>query len=474
MATKRPNLLFVFADQLGAVYMGCYGHPQVQTPNLDRLAAESVLFRNAYTAAPLCTPFRGTLFTGRYPIQTGIFKNEQKIPPTETTLADLFNDAGYATTYVGKWHMAGLPRKIWVAPEDRGGFRDFVGWDCGHVRHIDQKYFDGDDPTELVMSGHETDALTDIACERLRVRAADDRPFCMVVSYQAPHPFCGPPDEYAKLYRGKSLEFRPTVDHDARFTGYGEQSADMPVTEWTERYFGEVTHLDAAIGRLMAEARSLGLMDNTVIVFTSDHGDMGGCRGRFEKSVPYEEATQIPVIIRLPGREAGRETDALFSSVDFLPTVLGLCGLPATETAEGVDYSGLVCGCVGADAAEARRSPGGSPAREDARPPGEARPEGVREFAVMQLRDWSCIRSGDCKLTLDPEGAEPKELYRLSSDPFEQRNLVGDEREQGTVDALRTTYLNWLREVRGKGLCRGKPDKKNQGLPRQTDAPEFR
>jgi arylsulfatase A-like enzyme len=97
--SKHPNLLFIFPDQLGACYMGCYGHPQVRTPNLDRLAGESVQFSSAYTACPLCTPFRGTLFTGRYPVQTGIFRNSQRIPEGETTLADLFNRAGYATCY---------------------------------------------------------------------------------------------------------------------------------------------------------------------------------------------------------------------------------------------------------------------------------------------------------------------------------------------------------------------------------------
>ncbi|MBS3761781.1 MAG: sulfatase [Planctomycetes bacterium] len=416
-----PNLLFVFADQLGAAYMGCYGHPQVQTPNLDRLAGQSVFFRNAYTATPLCTPFRGTLFTGRYPVQTGIWRNSYRIPGSETTLAELFNEAGYATSYVGKWHLAGPPRKTWVPPIERGGFQDFIGWDCGHVRHINQEYFDGDDPEILKMSGHETDAMTDIARERLRRCAEGDKPFCMFVSYQAPHPFCEPPDEYLDLYRDRSLSYRPTVDHDARFTGYGEESAEMPVREWTERYFGEISHLDAAIGRLLGELEGLGLADDTAVVFSSDHGDMGGCRGLFEKAVPYEEASWIPLIVRLPGQEKGRETDVLFSSVDFLPTLLGLCGLPPAGSAEGVDYAPLLR-CEG----DAER----------------------REHLIMQFEGWSCIRCGDDKLTLDPEGTIPRELYRLSDAPFEQTNLVAEAEEQRTVEELQEAYLSWLEDAR--------------------------
>jgi arylsulfatase A-like enzyme len=421
----KPNVLFILADQLGAVYTGCYGHPQVKTPNLDRLAEESVLFDNAYTAAPLCTPFRGTLFTGRYPLQTGIWRNSYRLPGSEDTLADCFNRAGYNTSYAGKWHLAGPPRKIWVPPMERGGFHDFVGWDCGHVRHIDQKYFDGSSSgeEERVMEGHETDRLTEIACGRLRSLALEPNPFFAFVSYQAPHPFCDPPAEYLDLYRGRELCFRETVDHDARFKGYGRGSPEMAVTEWTERYFGEITHLDAAVGRLLAELDALGLRDNTIVVFTSDHGDMGGCRGRFEKSVPYEEATRIPLLVRLPGGAQARRVDPLFSSIDFLPTLLGLCGLPPAGATEGVNYAPLMAG----EAASPRR-----------------------QHLVMQLEDWSCIRSGDAKLTLDPEGMEPRELYRLGDDPFEQANLVADPNERDTVRQLRSAYAAWLQDVHSR------------------------
>ena len=423
-SNNPPNILFIFADQLGACYMPSYGHPQVQTPNLQRFARESMLFRNAYTACPLCSPFRGTLLTGRYPIQTGLYRNSQRIPSSETTLAELFNRAGYATSYMGKWHLAGPPRKIWVPHEDRAGFRDFVGWDCGHVRHLNQKYFDGDSPEELILEGHETDALTDIARDRLRGLAGGDTPFCAFISYQAPHPFCDPPDEYLDIYRGRPLEYRPGVDHDAVFTGYGiegEEKTGMSVTEWTERYFGEITHLDAAIGRLLEEVDTLGLRDDTIVVITSDHGDMGGCRGMFEKSLPYEEATWIPLMFRLPGQTKGRETDALFSSVDFLPTLLGLAGLPAADTTEGADYAPLI--------------------RGDAEAP-------QRDHIVMQMEDWSCIRSGNAKLTLDPDGTAARELYRLDTDPYEQTNLTERPEEKATIENLRAAYRTWLEDVR--------------------------
>ena len=418
----RPNVLFIFADQLGAPYMGCYGHPQVETPNLDRLAGQSVLFENAYTAAPLCTPFRVTLFTGRYPVQTGIWQNGQRIPSVETPLAQQFNRAGYVTSYAGKWHLAGPPRKTWVPPQERGGFTDFVGWDCGHVRHLEQKYFDGDSPQLMTLPGHETDALTRIACERLTRHAEDQAPFCMFVSYQAPHPFCEPPAEYRDLYRDRPLAFRRTVDHDARFTGYGRGAgADMPVNQWTERYFGEITHLDAAVGRLLAHLDALGAADNTILVFTSDHGDMGGCHGLFEKSVPYEEATRIPLIVRLPGHHEGWRTDALFSSVDFLPTLLGLCDLAPADSAEGVNYAAFLRGVTGA---------------------------ATRADLFMQLRDWICVRSGDAKLTVGCQENDAREFYRLDRDPFEETNLADRREAQAAIEELREKTGAWLQDIR--------------------------
>lgn len=419
-AADRPNLLFVFPDQLGATYMGCYGHPQVRTPHLDALAAESVMFRRAYTASPLCTPFRGTLLTGRYPSQTGILLNSQRIAPSETPMAERFNEAGYQTCYVGKWHLAGPPRKICVPECERGGFQDFVGWDCGHVHHIDQEYFDNDCSQILTMPGHETDALTEIAIDRLRRHGQGEQPFCMVLSYQAPHPICAPPEQYAELYRGKPLALRPTVDRAARFTGYGHGRTDIPLEQWTEDYFAETTHLDAAVGRLLAKLDELGLRENTVVVFTSDHGDMGGCHGRFEKAVPNEEASHIPLMIRLPGQAEGRQSDALFSSVDFMPTVLSLCGLPAADGAEGVDYGPLVRGQAGGAA---------------------------RETLIMQCHDWAMIRRGDAKLTLGIDGTGPQALYRLDTDPYEERNLVESAEHRQAVAELQSAYVAWLRDA---------------------------
>ena len=187
MSRFKPNILFVFPDQLSARWLGCYGNPVVHSPNLDRFSEESVLFRNAYTNCPLCTPYRGSLLTGRYPGQTGVSKNGMALPPEAETIVSLLNDASYNTYYVGKWHLAGAPQADrWVPPDKRGGFQNFIGWESHHVDHFQGRIWEDDPEIPIVMEGHETDALTSIVCDRLENVVED--PFCMFVSYQAPHP----------------------------------------------------------------------------------------------------------------------------------------------------------------------------------------------------------------------------------------------------------------------------------------------
>lgn len=395
---RRPNLLFVFPDQLGAVWTSVYGHPLVRTPNLDALAQQSAVFDRAFTASPVCTPYRGTLFTGRYPCQTGVLHNGYRLPPGETTLAGLFNAGGYATSYVGKWHLSGEPGgNRWVPPQERGGFADFIGWESHHARHWDQKLYEDDPDSPILMPGHETDGLTDIACRRLSRLAGQQRPFCLFVAYQAPHPICEPPEDYHTLYRGNVAGHRATVAPETRFGGYGGAKVDQGPQEFAERYFAEITHLDAAVGRLLETLDRAGQADNTIVVFTSDHGEMAGCHGRFGKEVMYEESIRVPLLVRGPGL-AARRLDRLFSSVDFLPTLLDLCGLGPAPSAEGVSH------------AAALRGDGGQ--------------AGPREIFI-ELPDRACIRTERWKYEADASIRQGRLLIDLLNDPLEQTNLVG-------------------------------------------------
>jgi choline-sulfatase len=155
--TDRPNILFMFPDQLSARWLPCYGNPVVYAPNLERFAAQSVQFNRAYTNSPLCTPYRACLFTGQYPSQTGVTENGMCLPFDQTTIAHHLNKAGYDTHYVGKWHLSGEPQENrWVPPKQRGGFQHFIGWESHHVDHNAGLIWYDDPDFAKELSGHET------------------------------------------------------------------------------------------------------------------------------------------------------------------------------------------------------------------------------------------------------------------------------------------------------------------------------
>lgn len=231
----NPNIIFVFPDQLGAEVLNCYGNEDVISPNINKFVEEGLLFERAYTASPVCTPFRGTLFTGRYPSQTGVKGKGMRLPHSELTLPELFGQGGYLTSYLGKWHLSGQPGGNRPIPaEERAGFEDFIAWESHHVDHWQGLIFaDGNQDLEgfntircssdgsdlnvdnldsntvnssnddnyikIKMEGHETDGLTELVCHKLN--EIKDEQFCLFVSYQAPHPPSTLPEEYLNLYK---------------------------------------------------------------------------------------------------------------------------------------------------------------------------------------------------------------------------------------------------------------------------------
>jgi arylsulfatase A-like enzyme len=162
----KKNILFIFPDQLGARWLPTYGNPVIKTPNIEKLEETSVVFDNAYTNIPLCTPYRACLFTGKHPSENGVYKNGMCLPENTTTLADHLNDNGYDTHYIGKWHLSGDPQaNRWVPHDQRGGFKNFIGWESHHVDHYKGLIWKDDPDTPIELKGHETDGLTDIVCE---------------------------------------------------------------------------------------------------------------------------------------------------------------------------------------------------------------------------------------------------------------------------------------------------------------------
>ena len=325
---RPPNLIFVFSDQHRYCDMGCAGNPDVISPHMDRLAREGMQFTNAITNVPLCVPARGTLMTGKHPLSHKAVSNDLPLPLSEAGIAQVFKGAGYETGYIGKWHLGGMPRDKFITPEMRFGFDYWAGWNCHH-NYLNAKYHDSDG-NEIAIEGYEPDFQTDLAIDYCRAHA--DHPFCLYLSWGPPHnPYHLVPDSYKAMYDPGAIRLRRNAENANR-----QELAD---------YYAQVTALDANLGRLMEALDTLGIAEDTILVYTSDHGDMLGSQGQVRKERPWEESIHIPFLIRWPGKiPAGVSRDTLLSLVDFAPTLLSLCALPIPEGVEGVELSQAVLG----------------------------------------------------------------------------------------------------------------------------------
>ncbi len=332
----RPNIVYLFADQMRASATGHAGNPDVQTPHLDRLAAEAANFRNTVATCPVCTPYRAALMTGRYPTSTGMFKNDLHLPAEELTFAEIFADGGYHTAYIGKWHLDGHGRSVYIPPERRQGWQFWMAAECDH-RNYESHYFTGESDERRFWDGYDAIAQTRAAQEYIRTRADDDAPFVLMVSYGPPHPASQPaPDEFLALYQRDSLEVPPNVPE--------ERHAEA--RRLLHHYYAHCSALDACVGDLLETLDQTGQAENTIFVFTSDHGGMLWSHGKPQqwKQVPWSESAHVPFLLSYPAMhgDTARVVDTPLGTTDILPTLLGLAGLEVPETIEGADLSPLL------------------------------------------------------------------------------------------------------------------------------------
>ncbi|MCY3781671.1 MAG: sulfatase-like hydrolase/transferase [Chloroflexi bacterium] len=409
-----PNILFVLADQLGARWLPLYGHSVVSTPQLKRFADQSTVFERAITSAPVCTPYRGCLLSGLYPSQTGVRENGGTYPADVPSIADHLKENGYRTHYIGKWHLSGAPQENrWVPPQSRAGFQNFIGWESHHVDHFAGLIWKDDPDSAMNMPGHETDALTDIAIQQLEQCASEDVPFFLMLSYQAPHPPCSPPQVYAEHYDNHELVTEANADHSAWFR-HEAWGADYDVARFRQLYFGEISHLDAAFGRLLSALERLGLMEDTLVVFTSDHGEMAGAHGLFGKGVMCEESLHVPLIVRGPGQSTGWQNSFPVATIDLMPTLL--------------DYAGC------------QVPP--SPASVSLRPYIEGQSPGSDRIVISEYHNF-CATSERWKLVTKGRRLVAEGLYDIAEDPQELNNRLGDSKCAGILDELSQALARW-------------------------------
>ncbi len=329
----RPNVVFAFADQWRAQAVGYAGNGDVRTPNIDALAERSINLRNAVSGCPVCSPYRASLLTGRYPLTHGVFTNDVHLGNAAVSIAQAYAQAGYDTAYIGKWHVDGQGRAGWIPPDRRQGFDYWKVLECTHD-YAHSRYYAGDSPELRTWEGYDAIAQTRDAQQYIRNHATTEQPFLLFLSWGPPHaPYRGIPERYRSLYSPNDLAVRPNVPAEMH----------RAVREELALYYAHCSALDDCVGDLIATIDDCGIADDTILVFTSDHGDMLGSHGQHKKQRFWEESVRVPFLVRWP--ELGERTlDQQIDAPDIMPTLLGLCGIPVPDTAEGRDLAPLLRG----------------------------------------------------------------------------------------------------------------------------------
>jgi arylsulfatase A-like enzyme len=415
---QHPNIVYLMADQLRAQSVGCLGNEEVRTPNLDRLASEGATLPNTFANSPVCCPARAAILTGQYAHRNGMVANDLRLREDSVSLAKCLREAGYRTAFVGKWHLDGGPRRPGFVPPGprRQGFDWWAGNECSH-EHFRNWYF-RDTPEQIFLETFETEGYADVGIQFLKEVAKDRRPFFLTVQWGPPHdPYQAPP-EYSRLYDPAKLTMRPNYREGERIPGRREIA----------EYYAMVTAIDDGAGKILRALDELGFRDNTIVLFSSDHGDMLGSQGRRLKRKPWEESIRVPGILRWPDKvRAGSRPGLFFTHVDFAPTLLGMAGVKVPESMQGQNLARQITTGAGASADSAFFQIFG-PFAGDGTEDGW---RGVRTERYMYAR----FRE------------RPWVLYDLQKDPFQMRNLAGERTAQPLLQDMERRVREWMEKT---------------------------
>ncbi len=421
-APSKPNVLFLICDDLNCD-LGAYGHPQVRSPNIDRLAARGRLFERAYCQYPLCGPSRASFMTGLYPDQNLVKRNAIYIrehAPDVKTMSQMFRDNGYFATRIGKIYHYNVPKHIGTSGHD-----DPYSWnDTFNPRGRDvddeDKIFSlrpgsfGGTLSWLAADGTDAEQTDGIAAaeaiRRLKKHAKDKSPFYMAVGLFRPHTPYVAPKKYFDLYPLDSIKvptepegYLETLPEPARKSIRRKKDQvnlkDELARQAIQAYYASITFADAQIGLILDALEATGLAKDTVVLFTSDHGYHMGEHGHWQKTTLFENAARVPLIIAGPGVKApGKRSTAPAEMVDFYPTLAELCGLKAPSYISGVSL------------VPALKNP-------------QAKP---RQAALTHYANGYSLRTERWRYTEWGEnGKEGNELYDCKTDPAEMNNLAG-------------------------------------------------
>ena len=442
----RPNILWLMADEYRFDAMHCAGHPMVSTPNLDRLAREGMRFATTYTVSPVCSPSRASAFSGRYAHVHGVTTNQVPAHNGEIFLPSMLRHYGYHTCISGKLHFVptrfdfgfdefysfsaegptpekgymaflkrkyGSPAKFPIVPGTCPWPDDPLGRDVGVFKHEPQDF--------------ETEWIADRALDFLRSRKGNAQPWFLYTSFLRPHSPSVLPKKYFDMYDPDKVPIfkLPAGAHAMREQARGRQKRHVIDDERMERvitskYFGAITNVDDNIGRLFAELERLGMMDNTLILFTADHGNMLGEKARWFKGLEYEGSAHIPLLWRGPKgapENTGRVETKIIENTDLTPTLLDYIGAPIPEGMQGRSFLKLARG-------------------------GDAK---WKDTCFSHLRS-GMIRTPEWKLIANRDDGSDLELYDMRKDPHEERNLAAEPARRALVAELNGSLKRRLAE----------------------------
>ncbi len=438
------NIIFYFTDQQRWDTCGCFGQPLDITPNLDQLAREGVKFDNAFTPQPVCGPCRALFQTGKYPTETGCFRNNIMLPSDVKTLADYLGEAGYETAYVGKWHLASdgemdqppaIDHTVSAIPRElRGGYTGF--WRAADVLELTSHGYDGyvfdENNRRIDFKGYRADCINDMALEYLDGYDGK-KPFFMTVSQIEPH-HQNDRGHYEGPEGSKERFERFVLPQDLKALG-GNAAREYP------DYLGQCASLDENLGRLVAKLKEKGLYENTVIIFASDHGshfmtrnrDAHLCGGDDYKRSCHDACLHVPLVIAGGPYRGGVAVDELVSTASLPKTILALAGVDVGDAMIGENLLDVV------------------EKKDDGRP--------NEIFAqISESRVGRCIRTLRYTYSVYAPGIDGGAaaaadryaddfLYDMERDPYQLNNVVADPAYAGVKAHLRERLLDWIRKT---------------------------
>jgi arylsulfatase A-like enzyme len=447
---NRPHVIIIQPDQHRGSVMGCAGDDIAITPNLDKLASEGIRFSNTYSVEPVCSPFRGTLQTGLYCYQHGVHTNDMRMDTSHVTIAEIFGDAGYATGFIGKWHLdGGWPEGGvggYVEPEFRQGWQEWHGYEKSH-EFFEVWQFD-DQKNKVRVEGYDWEPTwqTDVALDFLK-RNAREKPCLYYIAYGPPHLPRQVHQEYLDMYSPDDFIIPAHIIDKLTDEQALELRKEMQI------YYAQVTAVDHEVGRLIHGIESLGIRDNTVIVYISDHGDFLGShtdkhprlRNKWQ---PLHDAMDIPFIINWPAIiPDGQVVEVPVSCIDLTPTILELAGFPVPGYMPGHSMAGWALNgngfvndilYMGLGVAE--------PLPRRAINPKVVANMGPEDVKIAGW--WRAAWDGRYIYCPVPLGGTEGWLFDLKTDPAEQINLIDS---SGYADLKERFHQSMLEEARMTG-----------------------